>query len=539
MQRITPRFYGIAMARQAGVIASREKCGSAGIFPRHAPSSSQMRRVFGIETEYGITVDGMADVDVVRESIAIVRSYTEHGALMKWDYSTEDPHNDARGFRAPELRQDTDEAAYYELDKHRTLTFEEIKSDLVLSNGARFYNDHAHPEYSTPECATLADLVAQDKAGERVLEECMRRRNAHLPEGQRCRLYKNNTDFQGHSYGCHDNFLMRREVPWERIVRDSVSFLATRQLFAGAGKMGVECEDHTAEPGVFQLAQRSDFFEVLTSIDTMNRRPIVNTRDEPHADSDLYRRFHVIVGDANMSEWATAMKIGTTALALELIEKNHAPNIRIADPIGTTRSISRDQKWRWPVHFEDGRTASALDIQREWLDAARTHCDRDDDASWVLKEWEAVLSDLATDPMSVRDRCDWAAKRFLLDTFREAENIGWEHPWLQALDLEYHDVSLDNGLYYELARTGEMRRTVTEEQIRHAIFYPPDGTRAFFRGRAVARFSQQLSSLQWDSLTFGYGSSALTFGFPHPAFDPEMDRLNSLIRDATSLDALR
>ena len=497
-----------------------------------------MRRVFGIETEYGITVDGMADVDVVRESIAIVRSYTEHGAHLKWDYTTEDPHNDARGFRAPELRQDTDEAAYYELDQKRNLTFEEIKSDLVLSNGARFYNDHAHPEYSTPECATLGDIVAQDKAGERVLEECMRRRNAHLPEGQRCRLYKNNTDFQGHSYGCHDNFLMRREVPWERIVRDSVSFLATRQLFAGAGKLGCECEDHSTQHGVYQLAQRSDFFEVLTSIDTMNRRPIVNTRDEPHADSDLYRRFHVIVGDANMSEWATAMKIGTTALVLELIEKDHAPRIAIGDPIFATRAISQDQGWEWPVVREDGKKMSALDIQSEWLDAARSHCDRDTDTAWVLGEWEAVIADLRQDPMSTRDRCDWAAKRFLLDTFREAENIGWEHPWLQALDLEYHDVSLDNGLYYELARTGQMRRTVTEKQIHHAIFYPPEGTRAFFRGRAVARFNSQIGTLQWDALTFGAGESAKIFTFPHPAFDADLDLLNARIRDVAKLEDL-
>ena len=498
-----------------------------------------MRRVFGIETEYGITVDGMDDVDVVRESIAIVRSYTEHGALLKWDYTGEDPHQDARGFRAPELRQDTDEAAYYELDKHRNLTFEEIKSDLVLSNGARFYNDHAHPEYSTPECATLRDLVAQDKAGERVLEECMRRRNAHLPEGQRCRIYKNNSDFQGHSYGCHDNFLMRRETPWERVVRDSVSFLATRQLFAGAGKLGIEGEDEKAEPGTYQLAQRSDFFEVLTSIDTMNRRPIVNTRDEPHAASDLYRRFHVIVGDANMSEWATAMKIGTTALALELIEKDHAPRISLADPILATRLISRDPHWKWHVTRADGRTASALDIQHEWLDAARTHCDRDDETAWLFTEWEAVLTDLARDPMSTRDRCDWAAKRFLLETFREAEHIGWEHPWLQSLDLEYHDVSLDNGLYYELARTGQLRRIVTGDDIRRAIFYPPEGTRAFFRGRAVAKFNAHITSLQWDALTFGKNAAALTFAFPHPAFDPELDRLNSLIRNARSVDELR
>ena len=177
-----------------------------------------MKRVYGLETEYGITIQNAEIVDVVAESIALVRSYTEHGALMKWDYQHEDPHRDARGFRARELRQDTDESAYYEIDKNRPLSFQEIKSDLVLSNGARFYNDHAHPEYSTPECTTLHELVAQDKAGERILAECARRRDSHLAEGQRVLLYKNNTDFLGHSYGCHDNYLMRRDVPWERIV---------------------------------------------------------------------------------------------------------------------------------------------------------------------------------------------------------------------------------------------------------------------------------------------------------------------------------
>ncbi|MGV3532049.1 MAG: proteasome accessory factor PafA2 family protein, partial [Chthoniobacteraceae bacterium] len=319
-----------------------------------------MKRVFGIETEYGITVDGLEGLDVVRESIEIVRSYTEHGASMKWDYELEDPHQDARGFRAAELLQDTDEASYYELDKNRPLSFEEIKSDLVLSNGARFYNDHAHPEYSTPECTTLREIVAQDKAGERILAECARRRNTKLPEGCVARLYKNNTDFVGHSYGCHDNYLMSRSVPWDRIVRDVVPFLVTRQIYAGAGKMGVEGEDSAGQQGLYQIAQRSDFFSVLCSIDTMNRRPLVNTRDEPHADSQLYRRFHVIIGDANMSEYATALKIGTTALVLDLIEQGKAPQLELANPIEATKSISRDQRYDWILELRDGRKISAI-----------------------------------------------------------------------------------------------------------------------------------------------------------------------------------
>src|SRR3954470_5525889 len=218
-----------------------------------------MKRAFGIETEYGITVDRLEDLDVVRQSIQIVRSYTEHGATMKWEYQLEDPHRDARGFHAKELLQDTDESAYYEIDKSRPLSFEEIKSDLVLSNGARFYNDHAHPEYSTPECTTLRQIVAQDKAGERILAECARRRNESLAAGHEIRLYKNNTDFVGHSYGCHDNYLMRRDVPWDKIVSGVLPFLITRQIFGGAGKMGIEGENLNGQPGVFQISQRADF----------------------------------------------------------------------------------------------------------------------------------------------------------------------------------------------------------------------------------------------------------------------------------------
>jgi proteasome accessory factor A len=497
-----------------------------------------MKRVFGIETEYGITIDGAAELDVVRESIEIVRSYTEHGSHMKWDYELEDPHQDARGFRADELLQDTDEASYFELDKHRNLTFAEIKSDLVLSNGARFYNDHAHPEYSTPECATLRDIVAQDKAGERILAECAKRRNTHLPKECEARLYKNNTDFIGHSYGCHDNYLMGRTVPWDRLVLDVVPFLVTRQIFAGAGKLGIEGEDSAGQPGIFQIAQRSDFFSVLCSIDTMNRRPIVNTRDEPHADAELYRRFHVIIGDANMCQWATALKVGATALVLELIEGGHAPQFELADPVAATKQISRDEACAWIIELRDGRKISALDIQRLYLAAARDHCARDEDSQWVLKEWESVLNDLASDYWLCRDRVDWVAKKFLLETLREAEGLSWTDPWLQSIDLEYHNVSLDHGLFYELVRENRMRRLVSDDEIRHAIFQPPETTRAFFRGRSVARFNKSIESIQWDEISFGSNGQSLTVELDHPAHDEGLERANAAIRGAGSLSEL-
>jgi proteasome accessory factor PafA2 len=491
-----------------------------------------MKRVFGLETEYGITLGGAETVDVVAESIELVRRYTENGALMKWDYELEDPHLDARGFRARELLQDTDESAYYEIDKRRPLSFEEIKSDLVLSNGARFYNDHAHPEYSTPECTTLQQIVAQDKAGERILAECARRRNQKLPSGFEVRLYKNNTDFAGHSYGCHDNYLMRRDIAWDRIVAGMLPFLITRQIFAGAGKMGIEAESAQSEPGVYQISQRADFFSVVVSIDTMNRRPLINTRDEPHVDASRYRRFHVILGDSNMSEWATAMKIGTTALMLDLIERGEAPELEIAQPVDANKSISRDQTYDWIIELKDGRKISAIDVQRIYLRAASKLNNRaSEDRQWILREWENVLNDLERDVMSTRDRIDWAAKKFLLDALQEEEKLSWSDPWLQSIDLEYHNLDLDQGLYYELLRKGLMRRVTNEEEIKASIFNPPETTRAFFRGRAVARFNDEISSIQWDEIVFTNGARSFRVALPEAAINPRLDALNHAARN--------
>src|ERR1700720_2084903 len=492
-----------------------------------------MKRVFGLETEFGITVNGAEVVDVVAESIELVRRYTEHGALMKWDYELEDPHKDVRGFRAKTLRQDTDESAYYEIDKNRPLSFEEIKSDLVLSNGARFYNDHAHPEYSTPECTTLRQIVAQEKAGERILAECARRRNLKLPSGCEIGLYKNNTDFVGHSYGCHDNYLMRRDIAWDRIVTAILPFLITRQIFAGAGKMGVEGENTNSQLGVFQISQRADFFSVVVSIDTMNRRPLINTRDEPHVDASRYRRFHVILGDSNMSEWATAMKIGTTALVLDLIERGQAPQLEIAQPIDANKAISRDQTDDWIIELRDGRKISAIDVQRIYLRAAAKIDNQsdDEDRQWVLREWESVLNDLERDVMIARDRVDWAAKKFLLNALQEEEKLSWNDPWLQSIDLEYHNVDLERGLYYELARQGSMRRFVKEEEIKLSIFTPPETTRAFFRGRSVARFNDQIASIQWDELVFANGALSHRVALPEAFGDARLDALNHAARN--------
>ncbi len=311
-------------------------------------------------------------------------------------------------------------------------------------------------------------------------------------------------------------------------------FLITRQIFAGAGKMGIEAESAAGKPGVFQISQRADFFSTLVSIDTMNKRPLVNTRDEPHADARLYRRFHVIVGDSNMSEWATALKAGTTALVLNLIERGEAPQIEIAQPIDATKSISRDQNYDWIIELKDGRKISAIDVQRLYLKAAQELASEDAETIWLLREWETILDDLERDVELTHDRVDWVAKKGLLSAFREAEKLSWTDPWLQGIDLEYHNIVLDQGLFYELARQGSMRSIVSEEEIKSAIFTPPDTTRAYFRGRSVARFNDAITSIQWDEIAFANGAKSHLVTLPEPAVDARLEALNALVREETA-----
>lgn len=496
-----------------------------------------MRRMYGIETEYGITVDGVDEVDVVHESIQIVRAYTRlvrasHNVHLKWNYALEDPHLDARGFRVKELLQDFDEANYFEQDRHRKLTYRELKSDLVLANGARYYNDHAHPEYSTPECHTMKDLVAQDKAGERIIEQCAKWRNANLKKG-RLKLYKNNTDFVGHSYGCHDNFLMERTVPFDYIVAAVTPFLVTRQLFAGAGKVGVEGDD--SERVDFQISSRADFFSVLVSIDTMNRRPLVNTRDEPHADAVRYRRLHVILGDSNMSEVATALKMGVTGLIIDLMERGVCPtDIQLADAVAAVKMVSRDPSLKKPLLLENGKTMRALDIQYRYLQFAQKYLSgKDADTNWLLARWQQVLEQLERDPMGCVRYVDWVAKKFLIETFREEEKLGWNDPWLKSLDLEYHNLAREDSLYAALVEQGSMERFVTEADIHHAMAHPPRDTRAYFRGRCVDRFAKDMTSVQWDEIVFaGKGGQSHVISLAELFEEKDVARYNEAVDNA-------
>jgi proteasome accessory factor A len=498
--------------------------------------------LFGLETEFGIARDIAGEYDVVAESIALVRAATEPGVRMRWDYACEDPHQDMRGFRVQELRQDTDESNYLALDAARPLSFTEIKSDLVLANGARFYNDHAHPEYCTPECSTLEELVAHDRAGERLAMACAR----HLSEqrGETVLLYKNNTDFRGHSYGCHENYLLPRKLDWDVLVRGIEAFLVTRQIFAGAGKFGLEEEDQFLGPG-FQISQRADFFTELQSVDTMQRRPIINTRDEPHANPKHWRRFHVILGDANLNPFATRLKVGTTALVLELLNTLAAANRvdsplpRLANPLLALRSISHDPRTRWEIRLDGGAPATAVSVQRQYLDAVRRHLplDSEERRQWVA-DWEAVLADLEQDPVRCRDRVDWVAKRELIGAFQAAQSIADDDPWLQSLDLEYHRLDPEHGLHLGLEQAGEVRGMPSEDAVRRALAAPPETTRALIRGLCIQKFGPRVVSAQWDHVTLQGRTGPIRISLLDLFASSEVSRYRSAVEQARFPDEL-
>ena len=448
--------------------------------------------LFGIETEYGIAVEGKGAGDLVAESRAVVRAYAGKVACP-WYYKGEDPRNDMRGFHVDRLNYDPEDAKL-DVPDQKPLPVEEERADRVLGNGARLYNDHGHPEYSTPECASLLDLVAHDKAGERIVLACAKARSEQAGVGQ-VQIFKNNTDFHGSSYGTHENYLIQRETPFPQLLSGLLPFFATRILYVGAGKMGIEPK---GDSGVYQISQRADFFTEEASVDTLHRRPLVNTRDEPHADPRQWRRLHVICGDANMSEYATALKIGTTYLVTSLLEQGWQPWVKLKSPADAIKQISRDQSYRWVVEADSG-SISAVDIQRVYLAAAKEKLSgRGTDTDWTLREWERTLDALESDPLSLGDRLDWVAKRSLLADYLEAEGVGWNDEALPSYDLAYSNVDPDEGLYYALEQAGEMVRLTTDAAIDAAMSQAPANTRAAIRGALVGKFADSIGVLGWN-----------------------------------------
>ena len=471
-----------------------------------------VRRVMGVETEYGVAVPTVPGTNAMIASSQVVNGYVgapgapPTGRRARWDFEEENPLRDARGFDVGVGLSD-----HLPGEPEDDLGL----ANIILTNGARLYVDHAHPEYSSPEVTNPRDAVLWDKAGERVMALAARRALT-VPGSAPLQLYKNNTDGKGASYGTHENYLVTRATAFNDIIRHLTPFFVSRQVMTGAGRVGIGQDGRTDG---FQLSQRSDFFEVEVGLETTLKRPIINTRDEPHADPDKYRRLHVIIGDANLSEVSTYLKVGTTSLVLSMIEagwfRASGVDLSVDGPVSTLRAVSHDVSLRRLLTLRDGRRMTAVQLQMEYLEQARKYVadrygsDADEQTRDVLVRWESVLTRLETDPMSLASELDWVAKLSLLEGYREREGLGWDAAKLHLVDLQYSDVRPDKGLYNRLVARGRMQRLLTDDEIDAAVLAPPEDTRAYFRGRCLKQFPTEVAAASWDSLIFDVGRDTL------------------------------
>ena len=461
-------------------------------------------KVSGIETEYGILVRGTESNPVLASSL-LINAYVEANSpeaqhdVPSWNFDDERPDIDARGFS---------------LESAMPPAVEMHLVNAVLTNGARYYVDHAHPEISTPECANAWESLIYDCAGEEIIRQSMSAVNRTLPNGVEMLLYKNNSDGKGNSYGCHENFLVAREVPFGRIVSQITPHFVTRQVFAGAGKVGSEMLGVSAEQVPFQLSQRADFFEEEVGLETTLKRPIVNTRDEPHCDPQKYRRLHVIVGDANMSQVATFLKVGTTSLILSLIEDDVlGSDLTLAHPVSAIRQVSYDPTLQQTLLMANGSRMTAMEIQWALLDKSVNYVNSVGYESVggevigqrIINLWEEVLTGLERDPDSVADMVDWIAKKRIVEGMQSRHGLSNGDSRLRAIDLQYHDMRADKCL---ASRAG-LRTLVEASQIERAIRHAPDTTRAYFRGQCLERWPNQVVSANWDCLVLDVGRGPL------------------------------
>lgn len=464
-----------------------------------------MQRIIGVEVEYGISSPSEPSANPILTSTQAVLAYAAAAGVprarrTRWDYEVESPLRDARGF---DLGRLSGPAPVIDADEIGA-------ANMILTNGARLYVDHAHPEYSAPEVADPLDAVIWDKAGERVMEAAARHASS-VPGAPRLQLYKNNVDGKGASYGTHENYLCSRATPFTDIVAGLTPFFASRQVICGSGRVGI---GQSGDEAGFQLSQRADYIEVEVGLETTLKRGIINTRDEPHADADKYRRLHVIIGDANLAEMSTYLKVGTTALVLDLIEAGvDLTDLQLARPVTAVHHISHDPTLRKTVALSDGRELTGLALQRIYLERVAKFLDRETDrdarADDVVSKWAMVLDLLERDPMDCAHILDWPAKLRLLEGFRNREGLAWSAPRLHLVDLQYSDVRLDKGLYNRLVARGSMERLVTEQQVLDAVSNPPTDTRAYFRGECLRRFGGDIAAASWDSVIFDLGGESL------------------------------
>ncbi len=456
-------------------------------------------RVMGIETEYGVSVPGYPNVDAMMTSSQVVNAYanslSSQSGKARWDYEEETPLRDARGFDM--TRADADPSQLSDTDLGMANT--------VLTNGARLYVDHAHPEYSSPEVLTPFDALLYDRAGEAVMSRAgaLAWATPGVPE---IRLYKNNTDNKGASYGTHENYLMSRGTDFSSIVSGLLPFFATRQVIVGAGRVGI---GQDGRGHGFQLSARADFFEVEVGLETTLKRPMINTRDEPHADPQYHRRLHVIIGDANLAEVQTYLKMGMTSLVLSLIEADvDLADLALVKPVTQLHQVSHDPTLQHKVELADGRTMTAIEVQLTYAERCARFCERrygsdvDAQTTDTLARWFDLLDRLSQDPMDCASELDWVAKLQILDGYRRRDGLEWSDPRLQLVDLQYSDMTAAKGLARKLEQRGSLVRLTTDEQVVAAVTDPPVDTRAWFRGECLRRFPESIAAASWDSVVF-------------------------------------
>ena len=460
-------------------------------------------KIMGIETEYGIMFQG-ADAgyqNPMTSSGLLINAYL-HGRRTEFDFTDETPAQDAR----------------IEVNQAPTIFPETHLINAMLTNGARYYVDHAHPEYASPEVSNALEAVLFDRAGEEILRRSMVEAKA-IVDGEVI-VYKNNTDSKGNSYGTHEGYLVDRSVPFATLVNSLTSHFVSRQIFCGAGKVGTE--SRPMQDGVdFQISQRADFMEEHVGLETTMKRPIVNTRDEPHADASKYRRLHVIVGDANMCDVATYLKLGTTAIILAMIEDNFEDfnkNLCVLNkPVDAIREISHDTSLKVKVETDKG-FMSALDIQESLLSSAQKYvATLNDDqlaliggevALDVINRWGDVLNRLASDPDSLSGEVDWITKKKIIDGFTARDNLEANDPKLAGIDVQYHDIR-PGKLFDKMRKRNEIVALVSDEEILESVENPPSSTRAYFRGSVLKKFASSVHSANWDSVTLDIGSATL------------------------------
>ncbi|MBT3265877.1 proteasome accessory factor PafA2 family protein [Candidatus Poribacteria bacterium] len=414
-----------------------------------------------------------------------------------------------------------------------------------LYNGGRLYIDMGHVEYASPECLSLRDLIAYEKAADFLLLQALE----DLGIRDDVTFVRNNIDHvTGATFGYHENYLVSRDVPFEYyMVPALMPFLVTRQIYAGAGRVGFHEEDpydeddrrrrrvatRVTDEVPYQIAQRSDHIVADQYEWVQFTRAIINTRDEPLADMNRFRRIHLLLGDTNMSEYATMLKLGTTMVVLQLLEEGcPMPPISLVDPVMTLRDISRDNTYTWPVELDTGRTTSAIEVQGAYLAVAERYLEgTSQEVDWVLTEWRSTLEALANDPMELRDRLDWVAKKWLLETFMEEEGLTWHDPWLQSLDLDYHKIDPERSLYSDLVEENMMRRMVRNAAISEAMFEPPPDTRALGRSLIMQRLAKAdlVRHVDWDTVHLETGVS-IAMTDPHRTYENVAAHIDDVLK---------